>query len=534
MPTLHWLLQESTLNNLRLLTGISHTEQAIRSVNVLDNPDVLKWFKRDELILTTGFVFKDDPELQRTIIRDMKEIGCAALGVKIRRFFRSIPEPLLEEAEKLDFPVIELPFFYGFAEISQQIFQQIYQENQKQPQREQDFLFQFMNDVLHHAPLADLLQQLAAYLDHPALLLDISYAPLILSSALKQQFPTAEQLANMTGALSRFALEKPRSPMLTIQQQDYFLQLLRLPNQTGYLCILHTKNDFSDLTDAFLQKILQLLALAYEQNNIPRISYENRSSFFLHFLMHQEKANQEETQNLCAFYGFDYLKAWICLTLSLQDIPAKDKPPLLQSLHKLMPQYVPNKAAIFLCANDHLFCCFFLFPLHCHRLHALHEVQKAADALQKRLAAIIHTPILMGISGCHANVSDIRQSLQESLQSMNLQQQLQLTGPGSYLQQLPSHLLAAYGKNTGRILKHNLLKPLLDFDQKSHSDLTYTLQVYFACNYNASAAAKRLYLHRNTMLHRLEKIKELLDVDFSDAQENFLLYLGLLALKLTH
>lgn len=532
MPTIHWLLQESKLNNLRLLTGLSHTAQEIRSVNVLDNPDVLKWFKRDELILTTGFVFKDDPELQRTIIRDMKEIGCAALGVKIRRFFRSIPDPLLQEARKLDFPVIELPFFYGFSEISQQIFQQIYQESQKQPQQEQNFLFQFMNDVLRHAPLADLLQQLATYLNHPALLLDIRYAPLMLSPALKNQFPAAEQLAKITGALSRLAVEKSVVPRLTLQQQEYFLQLLPFPNQTGYLCILHSQNDFSDLPDAFLQKVLQLLALAYEQNNIPRISYENRSSFFLHFLMHQDKANLEETKNLCAFYGFNYSKAWICLTLSLQDVAAESKTALLKSLHGLMPQYIPEKAAIFLCANDHLFCCFFLFPPHCHRLHALHEVQKTAGALHERLAAMTSAPIVMGISGCHTNVSDIRQSLQESLQSMNLQQQLQLTGPASYLHQLPSHLLAAYEKNTGRILKHNLLKPLLDFDQTSHTELTRTLQVYFDCNYNASAAAKRLYLHRNTMLNRLEKIKELLDVDFSDAQENFLLFLGLLALKL--
>ena len=42
MPTLNWLIQESSLNNLRLITGENHILKEIKSVNVLDNPDVLK------------------------------------------------------------------------------------------------------------------------------------------------------------------------------------------------------------------------------------------------------------------------------------------------------------------------------------------------------------------------------------------------------------------------------------------------------------------------------------------------------------
>lgn len=49
MPTLNWLIRESKLNNLRLITGENHILQEISSVNVLDNPDVLKWFKKTNL-----------------------------------------------------------------------------------------------------------------------------------------------------------------------------------------------------------------------------------------------------------------------------------------------------------------------------------------------------------------------------------------------------------------------------------------------------------------------------------------------------
>jgi len=72
----------------------------------------------------------------------------------------------------------------------------------------------------------------------------------------------------------------------------------------------------------------------------------------------------------------------------------------------------------------------------------------------------------------------------------------------------------------------------LDFDKSSHTELTKTLKAYFLCNYNASATAKQLYLHRNTMLNRLEKIKELLQIDFTNTEENFLLYLSLITMEL--
>ena len=98
MPTLNWLLKTSGLKNIKLLTSPTSLNTPISSVNVLDNPDVLKWFQRDELILTTGFVFKEHPEMMATSIKALKEAGCCALGIKVPRYFRTVPEALRERS----------------------------------------------------------------------------------------------------------------------------------------------------------------------------------------------------------------------------------------------------------------------------------------------------------------------------------------------------------------------------------------------------------------------------------------------------
>lgn len=76
-----------------------------------------------------------------------------------------------------------------------------------------------------------------------------------------------------------------------------------------------------------------------------------------------------------------------------------------------------------------------------------------------------------------------------------------------------------------------ILEPLMEYDREHGSDLLRTLRVYFAANANASEAADRLYLHRNSLTYRLERARELIGLDFKDHRARLALQLGLLALE---
>ena len=49
----------------------------------------------------------------------------------------------------------------------------------------------------------------------------------------------------------------------------------------------------------------------------------------------------------------------------------------------------------------------------------------------------------------------------------------------------------------------------------------------FQCRFNVQQAAKKLYIHRNTMINRVNKIKELLHCDLQDISSSVNIYLGL-------
>jgi purine catabolism regulator len=65
------------------------------------------------------------------------------------------------------------------------------------------------------------------------------------------------------------------------------------------------------------------------------------------------------------------------------------------------------------------------------------------------------------------------------------------------------------------------------YDLNNNTDLMTTLENYFKANGNVSEAAKKMFIHRNTFIYRIDKIKDILKSDFSDSEQNFNFQLAL-------
>jgi len=72
-----------------------------------------------------------------------------------------------------------------------------------------------------------------------------------------------------------------------------------------------------------------------------------------------------------------------------------------------------------------------------------------------------------------------------------------------------------------------VLGTLVDHDRAHNSDLLHTLRVYLRCNCNAVEAADRLFLHRNSLSYRLQRIEDVLKVDLKDPHIRLALGLAL-------
>ena len=78
-------------------------------------------------------------------------------------------------------------------------------------------------------------------------------------------------------------------------------------------------------------------------------------------------------------------------------------------------------------------------------------------------------------------------------------------------------LLSWYSSDGFADFAHTLLAPLLG--QTNGAELVRTLEAYLDCQSSATDTAARLGVHRNTVLHRVERLRQLLTVDFDDPDE---------------
>ncbi|MGN0675589.1 MAG: PucR family transcriptional regulator [Oscillospiraceae bacterium] len=63
---------------------------------------------------------------------------------------------------------------------------------------------------------------------------------------------------------------------------------------------------------------------------------------------------------------------------------------------------------------------------------------------------------------------------------------------------------------------YSTLMPLIDSDRQHNTEYIKTLDTYLRCNCNLIKTAETMFIHRNTIVYRVEKIRSLLDIDFSD------------------
>src|ERR1019366_7348359 len=93
----------SILSGAKLVAGADGLDQSIEWVRLMETPEVLP--RAGDLMFTTGFPIKDDPEAQIRLIARIADSGGAGLVVRPHPYLRNLPPEMVTEADRLDVPL---------------------------------------------------------------------------------------------------------------------------------------------------------------------------------------------------------------------------------------------------------------------------------------------------------------------------------------------------------------------------------------------------------------------------------------------
>jgi sugar diacid utilization regulator len=126
--------------------------------------------------------------------------------------------------------------------------------------------------------------------------------------------------------------------------------------------------------------------------------------------------------------------------------------------------------------------------------------------------------IVVGLGSSYDYIEEIRLSYQEAKNTIKISRILNSKEQIYFYDNLGVYAFLTQIKNDKFLdkYKNSKLKILEDTDKVQDGCLCETLETYLEHNCNANATAEALYIHRNTMRYRMEKIKKLLGNDLTD------------------
>lgn len=104
--TVNGMMALPVLAGTEVAAGRSGLPRVVTGVNVMEVPDIERFTKAGELLLTTAYPLRDRVGDLPELISGLHSRGLAALAVKLGRYIDYLPQPALERADELGFPVL--------------------------------------------------------------------------------------------------------------------------------------------------------------------------------------------------------------------------------------------------------------------------------------------------------------------------------------------------------------------------------------------------------------------------------------------
>jgi purine catabolism regulator len=138
-----------------------------------------------------------------------------------------------------------------------------------------------------------------------------------------------------------------------------------------------------------------------------------------------------------------------------------------------------------------------------------------------------------GVSRLVDGIPGLREAVSQAISAWDLGQCIANRAAPYYYEELGLYRLLASLRERDELRRfyEETLGDLVRYDQEHDAELVHTLDVFFAENANVSQASRALYVHRNTLNYRLQRVVDISGLDLNDPETRLALQL---ALKVYH
>ena len=140
----------------------------------------------------------------------------------------------------------------------------------------------------------------------------------------------------------------------------------------------------------------------------------------------------------------------------------------------------------------------------------------------------------IGIGNQCQSISDYRRGFAEANEALQMGQNLNQDGGVTHFNDLGvyRYLYKIARMDDLRDMYQDQVARIANYDKRKGTDLLDTMETYLECAGNLTKASNRLFVHRNTLIQRLERLQSLCDIDLQERSNWLTLQVAIKVFKL--
>lgn len=531
-PTISSVLALEALRGADLITGSHGMERPLQAAIALDPRRITDWLEGGELVISTLPTEQPTEWLQHLISH-----GAAGL---ILVDPREVPDSMRSLAETHRFPIITIAgknlksLIAGIGRLTDHL----------TPPPSQELSVRLTQLALDGAGMEAVAEALAAELHAPILVEDRQF------NLVAQALPAGSQDAAFdgivtsggtpvailkqledSGALRQLRAEKSLMTIPASEHQlepRHILPVVVAGEITGYLSCLDPEGHAGSLAPEILQAGTHAVAIELlKQKGIAENEQKLRRDFFRDLLFSNGNISQETLHRRATYLGYQLSSAYWAMVVEFDQVPNEELlPDEVKKLANALNALLSFRQALVITQTQGAT---ILYPLK-EGQPTLDKIKHLAETIRQKISGA--TPgwtVSIGVGQLYADLLAIPRSYTEAQHAVKIGRALQ--GPASIacFTELGIYrmlLQFAQSQNPNEFFCEALQR-LLEYDQQADKELVKTLSAFLECNGNLTETSDRLFIHRNTLKYRLERIRDITQIDLDDSENRLMLHLGL-------
>ncbi|MEH7356367.1 PucR family transcriptional regulator ligand-binding domain-containing protein [Neobacillus drentensis] len=490
-----------------VIAGNEGNQRTVKWVHVVEVTSIRNLLNGNELILSTGVAWKDNMKLFVSMVKEFIDNKAAGLCIEMGTYLTKVPDEVIEIANEYQFPIIIFQKEVPFVEITQDIHSVIINQQYQKISDLENYSQSLNKRLLTIETYEDILQFIFSALDVQIIFRlksqEHEFVPEISKS---EQYSIIHQLEEAKLQANDFIAS---SPIFLFGQEyaELFIYSKDIPISEYDLLILDRT------ATAIAQHLLRDLYVE-EKKRVEEFEW-------LHGWLEGEHSFEDIHEYLLenGIKG----KTNDAIVLITKQTPIKEKASHDVTYLKLLFRsfFEQNGFAVFFVEKRNEIT--FILLNNRTKKNLKERIKNAIESIQESEFIRKQNPgrLMIGAGKFIHSVRDVHRSYQTAKETLRIQQKMTNKQFFYFYEDLHLYrLISQMSKHTDlQEIALEYLHPVIQYDQKYNAKLLETLKAYLECNGSKQETSNKLFIVRQTLYHRLQKLENLLGEDFMEHEK---------------